>query len=274
MGGGWGTLCLENAPNSIIHNNILVNYKAGGWVLRLLAGGPHPAPANIDYNIYYAPNSAIVATYEGTGKTWSEWKGYGYEANGLNLDPLLEGVLMDDFTVSASSPAIDSGLNLGSPYDIDKDGVSRPQGGGWDMGAYEYIDNQQPQLDEIGNRNAPVGQTLTITLSATDPDATDSLTFAMSPGAMGVLTGDTFRCTPKKNEIGDHQITFTVTDDGIPPLSASETITLTVTVGSASSGGNGGSSGGICFISQSYLSFHLSKWHRLFVSLRKKIGTQ
>jgi len=39
----------------------------------------------------------------------------------------------------ASGSTVDAGLNLSNVFNTDKDGVSRPQGSGWDIGAYEYV---------------------------------------------------------------------------------------------------------------------------------------
>ncbi len=42
-----------------------------------------------------------------------------------------------DFHLSAASPAIDRGSSVDAPV-IDFDGIKRPQGRGWDIGAYEF----------------------------------------------------------------------------------------------------------------------------------------
>jgi hypothetical protein len=44
-----------------------------------------------------------------------------------------------DFHLTANSPLIDAGYNLGSLNPNDYDGNSRPQGQGFDIGAYEYL---------------------------------------------------------------------------------------------------------------------------------------
>jgi hypothetical protein len=38
----------------------------------------------------------------------------------------------------SGSLLIDHGTTLGTPYNIDYLGTSRPQGSAWDIGAYEY----------------------------------------------------------------------------------------------------------------------------------------
>jgi hypothetical protein len=43
-----------------------------------------------------------------------------------------------DYRLLAGSSAIDRGVNLGSNYEVDRNGVLRPQGTAWDMGAYEF----------------------------------------------------------------------------------------------------------------------------------------
>jgi hypothetical protein len=43
------------------------------------------------------------------------------------------------FMLTAPSPARDIGLVLDPPFNVDIDGVPRPQGSAWDIGAYEYV---------------------------------------------------------------------------------------------------------------------------------------
>lgn len=91
--------------------------------------------------------------------------------------------------------------------------------------------NLPPVLEPIGDREVEVGAPLQIILTATDPNINDFLTYSTSELPAGAtfnqLTGE-FNWTP--GEVGDspYQVTFTVTDDGTPPLDDSETITITV----------------------------------------------
>ena len=78
-----------------------------------------------------------MVSLNGSGQTWSEWQGAGFDAHGLNADPEVQDLAGRDFRLTQGSPAVDAGLALGAPYDVDVDGVSRPQGAGWDLGAHE-----------------------------------------------------------------------------------------------------------------------------------------
>jgi hypothetical protein len=91
--------------------------------------------------------------------------------------------------------------------------------------------NQPPVLDPIGNRSVNEGQTLTFTLSATDPDPGQTLSYSASnlpTGANFDPATLTFTWTPASGSAGTYQVTFTVTDNGTPPLSASQAITISV----------------------------------------------
>jgi len=91
--------------------------------------------------------------------------------------------------------------------------------------------NQPPALDPIGDREVNQNELLTFTVTATDPDG-DSLTFAVSnlpSGATFDPTIQQFTWTPAYDQVGVYpNVLFTVTDDGNPPLTDSDTITITV----------------------------------------------
>ena len=100
-------------------------------------------------------------------------------------------------------------------------------------------DNLAPFLAPIGVKATCPGRTLTFTVSATDADIpAQTLTFSMDPGAPQGATFDpatrTFSWTP--SVAGTFVATIRVTDNGIPPLSDFEDVTITV-------GGSPGSCG-------------------------------
>ncbi|MFC1672119.1 Ig-like domain-containing protein, partial [Planctomycetota bacterium] len=90
--------------------------------------------------------------------------------------------------------------------------------------------NQAPVLDAIGNQTVAEGQALEFTVTATDSD-NDALTFAaadLPTGATFDPATQAFDWTPTFDQAGNYTVLFVVTDDGTPPLSDSEQITITV----------------------------------------------
>jgi hypothetical protein len=59
-------------------------------------------------------------------------------ANDLwQVDPKLVDVAANDFRLTAGSPLIDAGATLAEAT-VDFDGLARPRGSGYDIGAYEF----------------------------------------------------------------------------------------------------------------------------------------
>src|SRR5262249_39028457 len=64
---------------------------------------------------------------------------YSESGNIPDADPLFADAAAGDFRPVAGSPAIDMGLDLSADgVSSDIDGVPRPQGAGFDIGAFEY----------------------------------------------------------------------------------------------------------------------------------------
>lgn len=107
-------------------------------------------------------------------------------------------------------------------HDADNDHIS----GTVPIHLEEIVPNQPPILKPIGDQTVYVGETLSFTITATDPDH-DKLGYAVEElpqGATFSLT--TFSWTPTADDVGKHEFTFTVTD-GVDE--DEETITITVT---------------------------------------------
>jgi len=132
-----------NLTNWDIQNNIF--YTATSRT-NILSGSSTSHPAVMDYNLYYSPNSgAGRTTLGGPILSFTQWQtaaGGPWEQNGIggnaaSFDPLYVNPANGDLHLSAGSPAIGAGTDVGITDDIDGD--ARPLSGTFDMGADEYV---------------------------------------------------------------------------------------------------------------------------------------
>jgi len=133
--GGKGALFQTNDPYIIFKNNILVtsgSYPVISYDLAVTS------KSNINYNIYKRNGSGTsLITHAGTNYTINTWKSAGFDGYGMETDPKFASISSKNFTLLSTSPALNKGLNLSSPYNVDMLGTARPYGSQADIGAYE-----------------------------------------------------------------------------------------------------------------------------------------
>ena len=116
-------------------NSVITNNQAG-----TLGGGLYN-PAN---ELTFLRNCIVWGNlpnaYEGASALInnSDIEGGYAGAGNIDADPLFADPANADYSLMNGSPCIDTGDAAGAPQ-TDIDGVSRPQGPGVDMGAYEFI---------------------------------------------------------------------------------------------------------------------------------------
>ncbi len=126
-------------------NNIFYNVGPESYRVAISITGAsfQDSSWSFDYNIYWGTNMPNIR-YLGTNYTAVDWVA-AKEPHGKTNQPLFVSYTPNgsenNLRLSASDTvARDAGLDLSSYFTIDKDGVPRPQGSAWDIGAYEYID--------------------------------------------------------------------------------------------------------------------------------------
>ena len=150
-----------------------------------------------------------------------------------------------DLRLTFFSPALDAGDPTlavdaeGTPLEWDVLGNPRVLDGNLDtlpvvdMGAVETVPNRAPVLLPIGDKTVDEGTLLTFTVAADDryddPAGGVRLNARRLPaGATFDPETGVFAWTPAGDQAGTYEVVFTATDDGVPPLYASETVTITV----------------------------------------------
>jgi len=105
---------INQGASGEVRNNIF--YNVSGW--------DPSTPASIgSKNIWYRPGYTLGSRFTG---------------DLVNVNPQFVDVTNGNYRLRSTSPAIDAGVAVANvPYDLA--GVARPQGGGWDIGLYEFI---------------------------------------------------------------------------------------------------------------------------------------
>ncbi len=105
--------------NTGIYNNTIYNL-----VHDSAAGIAAVNAAEIKNNIVYQAGQGIVGAD-------------GNDGNNFTIDPEFVDAEQGDFHLMAGGPAVDQGLNLSAFFAEDFDGVTRPEVGPWEVGAFE-----------------------------------------------------------------------------------------------------------------------------------------
>ena len=181
----WIDVTPATTTNCIIRNNIIY----GTLNKTTPIYDPNHAYANgkllVDHNLFY--NSA-GSFYNDTDNIFGSSYIIG---NPLLVSPTT------NFSISSGSPAIDTGYAISAPS-TDYVGHARPQGSGYDLGAYEYINTSPAALVVTTNTlpNGTVGVNYSQTLEAiggTQPYAWVIISGALPEGlklsSNGVISG-------------------------------------------------------------------------------------
>lgn len=105
------------AATYIVKNNI--GHATGNVVVDLITA----TNKTFDFNSWWRPSGDVIEIGASRYSTWAAYNSAtGWDNNGTHsgndfVDPLLNDPANGDFTLQATSPCIDVGVNLGTPYD-------------------------------------------------------------------------------------------------------------------------------------------------------------
>jgi hypothetical protein len=154
------TLYVSNAPGYIfsfynrgnsgctLRNNIIfsaLDSEAGDCFVDLLS----TSTITLDYNLYYGWWTPKFKLGEDTYTSLSAWQSAtSKDGSSLNVDPMFSRE-PTNLTLKKASPAVDAGFDTSRLTDII--GTLRPQGSGYDIGAYEYtLDSEKFRIGDNG----------------------------------------------------------------------------------------------------------------------------
>ena len=200
-------IVLWHGRNNTIRNNVCHrNFK---WGIRINGSNNYVFNNTVYDNgfqgfYFYDNNRSVVRNNisyfnRGQGGYPGDYRigtGNTHDHNSWNLnvsDPRFVDPVRGDFRLSPNSPAIDAGVAI-ADLDKDFDGVARPQGSGWDIGAYEFGGAPPPPptsdfdfaLRNSGNISAASNSSISNTITA---ELTSGLAESVSWAVSGLPDG-------------------------------------------------------------------------------------
>ncbi len=175
------------AEADFYHSTISNNNARGNYGALAVSGGFLSLYNSIAYNNLFSSNSLGNDLYESSGLLNVSYSCYRDDyfnrssiSNSLTSDPLFTNEASNDFSLQSTSPVIDAGI---SGYSLSDDitGLSRPQGAGYDMGAYEYSLCNAPAvtynvIENCGSNNYTIEATVTSYGDGSSADLSDGTT--------------------------------------------------------------------------------------------------
>jgi hypothetical protein len=216
-GGGTGVIAIANTGGMEIYGNIFENYYVGdgaiaaGWQnnnIKIynntfvngyvpsgdIIHGPVDASSssgNVAYN-----NLFVGLTCGRSDKMCDNYNGdFTYSNNASSTTSVFVNYAGKDYRLSRATIA---GMNLPSPYNVDKSGITRGSVGVWDIGAYEYTGTTPPPttaalatgLFSSGDR-VKVSGTGTYLNVRSSPSATGAILGTQADGMSGTIVANT-----------------------------------------------------------------------------------
>jgi len=237
-GGAWG-ICVHDVDGIIIENNTFAFIAYHGAGFRDFSTGNL-----VTNNIFYEIGSSYWASDGGevTGDHNLVFEAGEPDPPGdhdiLGEDPLFLDPAADIYRLTAGSPAIDSGLEI-PEVGADIEGTVRPQGAGWDIGAYEHEDAPPLTIVTVSLPDGQAGVEYVGAVRATGGSEPYSWSIAAGglPDGMDLDSGTgAISGTPSRD--GLHELTVGVIDTA----AGTDTRDLSITV----RGGSGAPRGCSC----------------------------
>jgi len=166
----WG-IVLRNTSNVELYNNTIINTR------------PYNSDGGSDIDDYGSTNVTIqnnilsLPVAEGATGTVCTNNLFTNDANGNESSPNcgtsnvavpdagFVNAAVNDYHLISTSPAVDQGVTISS-VTVDKDGVLRPQGIAYDIGAYEYRSAQSSSVQLVAKHSSKCLQVIAGSTSA------------------------------------------------------------------------------------------------------------
>ena len=168
-----------------------------------------------------------------TGSDWTCKENSGVVTCDFLNNSLANGVTTD-IIINVTAPVITTEITVNNTATVststtDPDNTNNSEAKSTNI-VLPPLENKPPQLSTINDQTVTVGNTLNLTVSATDENAGDQLTYSLVTAPSGAIIDPTSgELTWTPNSTGDSTtITVKVTDDATSPLSDEKSFDITV----------------------------------------------